>query len=212
MRKNKMKELSIDLETYSDVDIKQCGVYKYTDTPNFDILLFSYSIDGGDVITVDLASGEEIPIAVINALTNDTVIKWAFNANFERVCLSVWLRKYYPQYFKGYYAGDTLVNHYLNPASWHCSKVWANYMGLPHSLKAVGKELNLTHQKMQQGKELIRYFCSPCNPTKKNGMRTRNLPEHNPSDWEIFKQYNKRDVEVELAIKEKLKLNHHITI
>lgn len=117
MRKNKMKELSIDLETYSDVDIKQCGVYKYTDTPNFDILLFSYSIDGGDVITVDLASGEEIPIAVINALTNDTVIKWAFNANFERVCLSVWLRKYYPQYFKGYYAGDTLVNHYLNPAS-----------------------------------------------------------------------------------------------
>lgn len=206
MRKNKMKELSIDLETYSDVDIKQCGVYKYTDTPNFDILLFSYSIDGGDVITVDLASGEEIPIAVINALTNDTVIKWAFNANFERVCLSVWLRKYYPQYFKGYYTGGTLVNNYLNPASWRCSKVWANYMGLPHSLKAVGKELNLTHQKMQQGKELIRYFCSPCNPTKKNGMRTRNLPEHNPSDWEIFKQYNKRDVEVELAIKEKLKL------
>lgn len=201
-----MKELSIDLETYSDVDIKQCGVYKYTDTPNFDILLFSYSIDGGDVITIDLASGEEIPITVINALTNDAIIKWAFNANFERVCLSVWLRKYYPQYFKGYYAGGTLVNNYLTPTSWRCSKVWANYMGLPHSLKAVGKELNLTHQKMQQGKELIRYFCSPCDPTKKNGMRTRNLPEHNPSDWEIFKQYNKRDVEVELAIKEILKL------
>lgn len=201
-----MKELSIDLETYSDVDIKQCGVYKYTDTPNFDILLFSYSIDGGDVITIDLASGEEIPITVINALTNDAIVKWAFNANFERVCLSVWLRKYYPQYFKGYYAGGTLVNNYLNPTSWRCSKVWANYMGLPHSLKAVGKELNLTHQKMQQGKELIRYFCSPCDPTKKNGMRTRNLPEHNPSDWEIFKQYNKRDVEVELAIKEILKL------
>lgn len=201
-----MKELSIDLETYSDVDIKQCGVYKYTDTLNFDILLFSYSIDGGDVITIDLASGDEIPITVINALTNDAIIKWAFNANFERVCLSVWLRKYYPQYFKGYYAGGTLVNNYLNPTSWRCSKVWANYMGLPHSLKAVGKELNLTHQKMQQGKELIRYFCSPCDPTKKNGMRTRNLPEHNPSDWEIFKQYNKRDVEVELAIKEILKL------
>lgn len=201
-----MKELSIDLETYSDVDIKQCGVYKYTDTPNFDILLFSYSIDGGDVITIDLASGDEIPITVINALTNDAIVKWAFNANFERVCLSVWLRKYYPQYFKGYYAGGTLVNNYLNPTSWRCSKVWANYMGLPHSLKAVGKELNLTHQKMQQGKELIRYFCSPCDPTKKNGMRTRNLPEHNPSDWEIFKQYNKRDVEVELAIKEILKL------
>ena len=201
-----IKELSIDLETYSDVDIKQNGVYKYADNPNFDILLFAYSVNGGDVKVVDLASGEKIPEDVLKALTDDTVIKWAFNANFERVCLSVWLQKYYPQYFKGYQSDEKALQNYLSPTSWRCSMVWSNYVGLPHSLDAVGKELNLTDQKMKEGKELIKYFCCPCKPIVKNGMRTRNLPQHNPDGWETFKQYNKRDVEAELEIKERLRL------
>ena len=203
-----IKELSIDLETYSDVDIKQNGVYKYADSPNFEILLFAYSVNNSnDIKVVDLASGEKVPEDVLKALTDDTVIKWAFNANFERVCLSVWLKKYYPQYFKGYQSDEKALQNYLSPTSWRCSMVWSNYVGLPHSLDAVGKELNLTDQKMKEGKELIKYFCCPCKPTAKNGMRTRNLPQHNPYAWETFKQYNKRDVEAELEIKERLRLS-----
>ena len=200
-----IKDLSIDLETYSDEDVKQNGVYKYADSPNFDILLFAYSVNGGEVKVIDLASGEKIPDEILKALTDDTVIKWAFNANFERVCLSVWLQKNYPQYFKGYQTDEKALQNYLNPISWRCSAVWSNYVGLPHSLDAVGAELGLTEQKMKEGKELIKYFCCPCKPTAKNDMRTRNLPEHNPDGWEIFKHYNKRDVEVELAIKERLR-------
>lgn len=205
-QKNKIKELAIDLETYSAVDVTQNGVYKYTDSPDFDILLFAYAVNGGDVKVVDLALGETIPDDVLKALSDDTVIKWAFNANFERICLSIWLQKNYSQYFKGYPTDEKALQNYLNPASWHCSAVWANYVGLPHSLEAVGAELGLTEQKMKEGKELIKYFCCPCKPTQKNGMRTRNLPQHNPAGWETFKQYNKRDVEVELAIKERLRL------
>lgn len=201
----KIKELSIDLETYSDEDVKQNGVYKYAESPNFDILLFAYSVNGGEVKVIDLVSGETIPDDVLKALSDDAVIKWAFNANFERICLSIWLHKNYPQYFKGYQTDEKALQNYLHPASWRCSAVWSNYVGLPHSLEAVGAELGLTEQKMKEGKELIKYFCCPCKPTAKNDMRTRNLPEHNPDGWETFKHYNKRDVEVELAIKERLR-------
>ena len=201
-----IKELSIDLETYSDVDIKH-GVYKHTDTPSFEILLFSYAVNGGEVKTVDLASGEKIPEEILKALTDDTVIKWAFNANFERVCLSVWLKKYYPQYFKGYNSNEEALKNYLDPASWRCSMIWSSCMGLPRKLEQVCKVLNLSKQKMAEGKDLIQYFCHPCKPNKKNGGRLRNLPQHSPKKWETFKQYNKRDVEAELEIKERLKLH-----
>ena len=207
VQQNKIKELSIDLETFSDEDVKQNGVYKYTESPNFDILLFAYSVNGGDVKVVDLASGDKVPNDIIKSLTDDTVIKWAFNANFERVCLSAWLRKYYPQYFKGYQSNEGALQNYLDPTSWRCTMVWSNYLGLPHSLEAVGAELGLAEQKMKEGKGLIKYFCCPCEATAKNNMRTRNLPEHNPEGWETFKCYNKRDVEVELTIKDRLKYN-----
>lgn len=201
-----IKELSIDLETYSDVDISS-GVYKHTDTPSFEILLFSYAVNGGEVKTVDLASGEKVPEDIIKALTDDTVIKWAFNANFERICLSAWLRKYYPQYFKGYDSDEKALKNYLDPTSWRCSMIWSSCMGLPRKLEQVCKALNLSKQKMEEGKSLIQYFCHPCEPTKKNGGRLRNLPQHVPEKWETFKQYNKRDVEAELEIKEHLKFN-----
>lgn len=203
---NPIKELSIDLETFSDVDLKKRGVYKYVESPDFDILLFAYSINGGGVQVVDLARGEKIPENVLKALTDKSVIKWAFNASFERVCLSAWLRKVHPDYFKGYETNEKALQNYLDPTSWRCSQIWANYLGYPLSLKSVGAELHLKEQKMAEGKKLINYFCIPCKPTLKNGMRTRNLPEHNLANWEIFKQYNKRDVEVEMAIKEKFRL------
>ncbi len=202
---NLIKELSIDLETYSDVDIKH-GVYKHASSPNFDILLFSYAVNGGEVKTVDLASGEKLPEEILKALTDDTVIKWAFNANFERVCLSFWLRKNYPQYFKGYDTDEVGLKNYLDPTSWRCSKVWSNYMGVHNKMERVCKVLCLSKQKMEGGKNLIKYFCHPCKPSKANGWGTRNLPQHNPQKWETFKQYNKRDVEAELEIKEHLKL------
>ena len=199
-----MKELSIDLETYSDVDIKKCGAYKYAESYNFEILLFGVSIDNGPVIVYDLASGEEIPEEILAALTDNTVIKWAFNASFERVCLSNWLRKHRPEHFKTYGKEGDPVQNYLDPTSWRCSMIWSAYMGLPLSLKDVGAVLKLQNQKMDEGKDLIRYFCKPCRPTKVNGGRTRNYPYHAPEKWAMFKAYNKRDVEVELAIKEKL--------
>ena len=196
--------LSIDVETFSDVDLKKCGVYKYAESPDFEILLFGVSVDGGEVTVYDLASGDTVPEEIIRALSDDSVIKWAYNASFERVCLSVWLRRNYPQYFSSYSIEDDTVRNYLDPSSWRCSLVWGAYMGLPLSLEGIGKVLKLENQKMAEGKALIRYFCVPCKPTKANGGRMRNLPEHDPVKWSTFIAYNKRDVETEMAIQQKL--------
>ncbi|MGX7125282.1 DNA polymerase [Enterococcus viikkiensis] len=185
-----MKRLSIDLETYSSVNINKCGVYKYCESEDFEILLFAYSIDGGSVHIVDLARGEELPVEVIDGLTDPEIQKWAFNASFERIALSKFL---------GMNTGE-----YLNPKSWYCSMVWSATLSLPLSLAGVGAVLGLDKQKLTEGRDLIRYFCVPCNPTKVNGSRTRNLPMHDMVKWEQFKSYNKRDVEVELSIQEKL--------
>ena len=196
--------LSIDLETFSDVDLKKCGVYKYAESPDFEILLFGVSVDGGEVTVYDLTSGDTVPEEIIKALSDDSVIKWAYNASFERICLSVWLRRNYPQYFSSYSIEDDTVRNYLDPSSWRCSLVWGAYMGLPLSLEGIGKVLKLENQKMAEGKALIRYFCVPCKPTKANGGRMRNLPEHDPVKWSTFIAYNKRDVETEMAIQQKL--------
>lgn len=196
--------LSIDVETFSDVDLKKCGVYKYAESPNFEVLLFGASVDGGEVTVYDLASGDTVPEEIIKALSDDSVIKWAYNASFERVCLSVWLRRNYPQHFSSYSIEDDTVRNYLDPSSWRCSLVWGAYMGLPLSLEGIGKVLKLENQKMAEGKALIRYFCVPCKPTKANGGRTRNLPEHDQVKWSTFIAYNKRDVETEMAIQQKL--------
>ena len=185
-----IKNLEIDIESFSDVDLTKCGVYKYASAPDFEVILFAYSVDGGPVRQVDLACGEKIPAEIIAALEDDTVTKWAFNANFERVCLSRYL---------GYPTGD-----YLMPDSWRCSMVWAAYLGLPLSLEGVGTVLGLEKQKLTEGKNLIKYFCQPCTPTKSNGGRTRNLPADAPEKWEAFKTYNIRDVEVEMAIQARL--------
>lgn len=201
---NEIKSLSIDLETYSDVDLSKCGVYKYTESDNFEILLFAYSINHGDVEVVDLAQGEKLPIEIIKALVDDGITKWAYNASFERVCLSRYLSRYYPEYFISYSINEDTVNEFLNPSSWRCSMIWAAYLGLPLSLAGVGAVLGLEEQKLKEGKDLIKYFCVPCNPTKTNGGRTRNLPQHDIAKWELFKNYNKRDVEVELSIQERL--------
>ena len=199
-----MDEMSIDLETYSDVDISKCGAYKYAESENFEILLFGVSIDGDDVQVFDLACGDTIPDDILAALSDYTVTKWAFNANFERICLSNWLRKHHPEHFKGYSIPEDPASKYLNPVSWKCTMIWSAYMGLPLSLEGVGAVLKLQDQKMKEGKDLIKYFCCPCKPTKVNGGRTRNLPEHAPDKWETFKTYNKRDVDVEMAIKQRL--------
>ena len=185
-----MKTLSIDIETYSDQPLVKTGVYRYVESPAFEILLFSYSIDGDPVQLVDLACGEQIPAEIIAALEDDSVTKWAFNANFERICLSRFL---------GLPTGD-----YLAPDSWKCSMVWAATMGLPLSLEGVGSVLGLEKQKLTEGKELIKYFCQPCAPTKSNGQRTRNLPAHAPEKWLAFKKYNIRDVETEMSIQARL--------
>lgn len=182
-----IKEMSIDLETYSDVDISKCGAYKYAESDNFEILLFGVSIDGGKVQVFDLACGDIIPDDILAALSDDTVTKWAFNANFERICLSNWLRKHHPEHFKGYSIPEDPASKYLDPSSWKCTMIWAAYMGLPLSLEGVGAVLKLQDQKMKEGKDLIKYFCCPCKSTKINGGRTRNLPEHAPDKWEDFK-------------------------
>lgn len=199
-----MTKLSIDLECYSDVDLKKCGVYKYVQSPNFEILLFGYSLDGEIVQVVDLARGEEIPDKIIDALTDETVTKWAFNSQFERICLSEYLRRCYPQKFINYSIQEDTVEDYLSPVSWKCTMTWSAYMGLPLSLEGAGKVLGLSEQKLKEGKDLIRYFCVPCKPTKVNGGRTRNLPEHDKEKWDAFVKYNIRDVEVELAIQRRL--------
>ena len=185
-----MKSISWDLETYSSVDLAKCGVYRYCESEDFEILLAAYSIDGGAVQVTDLACGEKLPQEILDALEDETVEKWSFNSQFERICLSRLL---------GYPAGD-----YLAPASWRCSMVWASTLGLPRSLESVGTVLGLEKQKLTEGKDLIRYFCVPCRPTKANGGRTRNLPEHDPEKWERFKAYNLRDVETEMQIQERL--------
>ena len=199
-----MKTLSIDIETYSSMELPKCGVYKYTEAPDFDILLFGYSVDGGPVQVVDLASGETIPTEIIAALTDDTVTKWAFNAQFERICLSRWLRDHGGFNNTGYSIPEDSVGEYLDPAAWKCTMIWSAYMGLPLSLEGVGTVLGLGKQKLTEGKDLIRYFCQPCAPTKANGGRTRNLPRHAPDKWAAFKRYNIRDVEVEMSIQDKL--------
>lgn len=199
-----MKTLSIDIETYSSVELAKCGVYKYTEAADFDILLFGYSVDGGPVQVIDLACGETIPQEIIAALTDDAVTKSAFNAQFERICLSRWLRDHGWFNNTGYSIPEDTVENYLDPAAWKCTMIWSAYMGLPLSLEGVGAVLVLGKQKLTEGKELIKYFCQPCAPTKASGGRTRNLPRHAPGKWESFKRYNVRDVEVEMSIQEKL--------
>lgn len=201
----KIESISIDIETYSDRDLKKCGVYKYAESPNAELLLFGYSINNGPVTVIDVAQGEEVPEFILKALTDDNIIKWAYNASFERIFLSVWLKRNYPQYFVSYSIDEDTVSNYLDPSAWRCSLVWGAVMGLPLSLKGIGAVLKLDEQKMSEGSDLIRYFCVPCKPTKSNGGRIRNLPEHAPEKWATFVAYNKRDVEVELSIKEKLK-------
>ena len=181
-----MKNLSIDIETYSSVSLQKSGVYRYAESEDFEILLFGYSVDGGEVMVVDLACGEKIPEEVLLALEDDSVVKWAFNAQFERVCLSRFTGKN------------------LTAESWHCTMVWAATLGLPLSLEGVGAVLGLEKQKLTEGKNLIRYFCVPCSPTKTNGGRTRNLPQHDSEKWEQFKAYNLRDVETEMSIQNRL--------
>lgn len=199
-----MKEMSSDLETYSDVNITKCGAYKYAESEEFEILLFGVSVDGGPVTVYDLACGDTIPEEILAALSDENVTKWAFNASFERICLTNWLKKHRPEYFAGYSIPEDPAGQYLDPASWKCTMIWSAYMGLPLSLEGVGAVLKLQDQKLKEGKDLIRYFCSPCKPTKSNGGRTRNLPEHDPEKWSLFKSYNKRDVEVEMAIQKRL--------
>ena len=185
-----MKSIAWDLETYSSVDLAKCGVYRYCESEDFEILLAAYSIDGGAVQVTDLACGEKLPQEILDALEDETVEKWSYNSQFERICLSRLL---------GYPAGD-----YLAPESWRCSMVWASTLGLPRSLESVGAVLGLEKQKLTEGKDLIRYFCVPCRPTKANGGRMRNLPEHDPEKWERFKAYNLRDVETEMQIQKRL--------
>lgn len=183
--------MGIDIETFSDVDLIKCGVYAYADSRAFEVLLFAYSFEGEETQIIDLAQGETIPAEVESAIFDNSVTKTAFNANFERTCLS---------------------RHFgtkLSPDSWHCSAVQAAMLALPRSLEEVGAVLGLDKQKMKEGKELIRYFCVPCKPTKANGGRTRNFPWHAPEKWELFKTYCKRDVDVEKAIRQKL---HHFPI
>ncbi|PLA10638.1 DNA polymerase [Streptococcus anginosus] len=190
-----IKELSIDLETYCEVDLRKSGVYRYAEDDSFEILLLAVSVDNEPVTVYDLTK-EELPDEILQALVDDTIIKWAFNASFERICLSNWLKKHHP---------ELLSEGFLSPNSWRCSMVWSAYLGLPLSLEGVGTVLKLKEQKLKEGGDLIRYFCLPCKPTKVNGGRTRNFPNHAPDKWSAFIDYNKRDVEVELAIKEKLR-------
>lgn len=185
-----MKTINIDIETFSSINISKSGVYKYVESEDFEVLLFAYSIDGGKTEIVDIANGEELSEEIIQALLDDNVIKWAFNAQFERICLSRFLK--------------LTKGTYLNPKSWRCTMIWSAYMGLPFSLEGVGKVLGLEKQKLIEGKDLIKYFCVPCTPTKSNGFRDRNFPYHDKIKWESFKTYNIRDVDTEKEIQCKL--------
>ena len=185
-----MKAISIDIESFSSVNLSKSGVYRYAEGDDFEVLLFGYSIDGSEAQVIDLACGEKIPPVIVSALSDPTITKWAFNAQFERICLSRFL---------GMTAGT-----YLNPEGWHCTMVWSATLGLPLSLEGAGAVLGLEKQKLQEGKNLIKYFCVPCAATKTNDGRRRNLPRHDTEKWELFKAYNKRDVETEIGIQEKL--------
>ena len=185
-----MKHISCDIETYSSVNLQKAGLYKYAESDDFEILLFAYSVDGGDVVVIDIANGESIPEDIVAAIYDDSVMKWAFNAMFERICISRHLK--------------LPLGEYLNPSSWYCTMIWSATLGLPLSLEGVGAVLGLDKQKLAEGKSLIKYFCVPCSPTKVNGGRTRNLPEHDIKKWQLFKLYNARDVETEIGIKNKL--------
>ena len=200
-----IKTLSIDLETRSSADIGKTGVYRYAEDPDFDVLLFGVSVNSGPIQVYDLVSGDTIPDEILAALSDNNVMKWAYNASFERVCLSVWLRRYYPQYFKSYCPDDDPASKYLDPVAWRCSMVLGYYNGLPGGLEKVGAVLGFEQQKLKEGKDLIRYFCCPCKPTKSNGGRTWNLPHHAPEKWQLFKQYNERDVLVEQQVQERLR-------
>ena len=183
-----MKHISIDIETYSSTNLSKAGVYRYADSDDFEILLFGYAVDTGEVQVIDLACGEKIPADIIEALSDDAVTKWAFNAQFERVCLSHY------------------VKHWLAPGSWHCTMVWSATLGLPLSLEGVGTVLGLDKQKLKEGHDLIKYFCMPCTPTRANAGRTRNLPQHDKEKWQRFKSYNQRDVETEMSIQKRLSI------
>ena len=183
-----MKHISIDIETYSSTNLSKAGVYRYADSDDFEILLFGYAVDTGEVQVIDLACGEKIPTSIIEALSDDAVTKWAFNAQFERVCLSHY------------------VKHWLAPGSWHCTMVWSATLGLPLSLEGVGTVLGLDKQKLKEGHDLIKYFCMPCAPTKANAGRTRNLPQHDREKWQRFTFYNQRDVETEMRIQKRLSI------
>ena len=182
----KPKMLGIDIETYSSAPLPKCGVYRYVDAPDFEILLFSYAYDDGPVKTIDLACGEQLPADILAALEAPAVIKVAYNAQFERVCLSKHL------------------GHWLDPHQWRCTAVMASYLTLPARLADVAVALRLTQQKMEEGKELIRYFSVPCKPTKVNGGRTRNMPSDAPEKWAVYKKYNAQDVETERAVRKAL--------
>ena len=197
-----MKTISIDIETFSDVNLAKCGVYKYAESPAFEILLFGYAIDGGKVQVVDLARGERIPDDILDALTDESVTKWAFNASFERVCLSVWLRRNYPECFISYGLPEDACGNYLSPKAWRCTMVAAAYLGLPLSLAGVGAVLQLQQQKMSEGKALIRYFCVPYDTV--NGVPQFHTPADSPEKWNVFRAYNQRDVETEQAIEQKI--------
>ena len=197
----KIETLSIDLETRSSVDIGKAGVYRYAESSDFDVLLFGVAINGGEVNVYDLASGETVPEEILAALTDDSVLKWAYNCSFERVTLSVWLRRNHPQHFRGYGLEGDPTRNYLDPTAWRCSMIWAAYLGLPFGLERVGAALGLDEQKLKTGRELIRMFCVP---SKVEG-REWNLPQDHPDRWANFKMYNQRDVQVEMNIQERLK-------
>ena len=197
----KIETLSIDLETRSSVDIGKAGVYRYAESSDFDVLLFGVAINGGEVNVYDLSSGETVPDEILAALTDDSVLKWAYNCSFERVTLSVWLRRKHPQYFRGYGLEGDPTRNYLDPTAWRCSMIWAAYLGLPFGLERVGAALGLDEQKLKTGRELIRMFCVP---SKVEG-REWNLPQDYPDRWANFKMYNQRDVQVEMSIQERLK-------
>ena len=185
-----MRVLHLDLETYSSAPLPKCGVYRYCDSPDFEILLLSYAFDDESVVTVDLACGEEIPEGFLAALTDSQVVKIAHNATYERVCFSRYLRR----------SGLLAAGEWLDPAQWRCTMVMAWYLTLPGRLADVAVALNVTEKKMEEGKDLIRYFSVPCKPTKTNGGRTRNLPQHAPEKWAMYKKYNAQDVEAERAV------------
>lgn len=202
---DRITSMSIDIETFSDIDLTKSGVYRYSESPAFEIMLFGVSVNAGAVTVYDLASGDTIPDEILKALVDDNVKKWAFNASFERICLSRYLQRNYPNIFAEGASDDESSTDYLRPESWCCDLVLSAYNGLPLSLEKAGAALGLDEQKMKEGRELIAYFCKPCKPTQANGGRTRNLLTDAPDKWELFKKYNKRDVDVEISIHDRLK-------